>query len=185
MKAAVSCIGGGKQDPGISMARDHRIFGDQKVRCLSLKVLRAYGLFADDLMMDDCTIQTTSERARHDERCDKDFYFPDGNIILSARVKDGTLVYFRVHKSVLSLHSPIFADMFAMPLPSVTDTYDGLLLVHLQDDADDLKAFLQALYGGRSCFLLSFIVYTCAYRDVASCHFHRFILMPQKLWRDP
>ena len=109
-----------------------------------------FKVFAESyLMMDDSTIQTTSERARHDEQCDKEFYFPDGNIILSARVKDGTLVYFRVHKSVLSLHSPIFADMFAMPPPSVMDTYDGLPLVHLQDDADDLKAFLQALYGGR------------------------------------
>lgn len=105
-----------------------------------------------------------SEFQRHPK-----LYFNDGNICLSAvshasaasqsdssaeilAAPDHSLaagVFFRVHQSVLSIHSPIFCDMLG--LPSTDDTnekYDGVPLVHMPDSAEDLGSLLTALYYG-------------------------------------
>jgi hypothetical protein len=77
---------------------------------------------------------------------DLDFYIEDGNIVLSTKDKDGNITYFRVHRSTLMKHSPIFRDMFNIPTPPDMDLYDGVPVVQLQDDPNDLKAFLTFLY---------------------------------------
>ena len=57
-------------------------------------------------------------------------------------------VNFRVHKSVLSLSSPFFGDMFSLPQPSESDQelVDGLPVVRLSEDAEVLKCLLTMLY---------------------------------------
>lgn len=97
-------------------------------------------------------------------------YFADGNVCLSAthglvaHVSSPTPstevnevhvpaqpleIVFRVHQSVLSLHSPIFKDLFALPSPpEVNETYDKAQLVRMPDRADDLESLLKAFYFG-------------------------------------
>ena len=103
------------------------------------------------LTMVDATSNLNQKRRRPDESRDENLYFEDGSIIISANNHDvdRDLVYFRVHKSVLSKQSTVFGDMFTLPSPSDLDTYDSLPLVHVHDDAKDLKQFLQAIYDPR------------------------------------
>jgi len=89
------------------------------------------------------------KRPRPNETRDEDFYFEDGSVILSARDADGDRVNFRVHKSVLAKQSSVFKDMFSIPSPAEVDTYDGLPLVHLHDEAKELKEFLRVMYDPR------------------------------------
>ncbi|KAF9558726.1 hypothetical protein CPC08DRAFT_638595 [Agrocybe pediades] len=72
-------------------------------------------------------------------------WFEDGNVVLQAQ---DTL--FRVHQSVLSLHSEVFSDMFKLPLPS-DDTSQpmfeqGCPLISLSDSAEDLTCLLSNIY---------------------------------------
>ncbi len=64
-------------------------------------------------------------------------WFPDGNVVLATNK-----YLFRVHKSLLSLHSSVFRDMFKLPIvdgPSAAENaagmapemYEGLPLVRL------------------------------------------------------
>jgi hypothetical protein len=89
------------------------------------------------------------KRRRPDESRDEDLYFEDGNIIISASNASGDLIYFRVHKSILSKQSIVFRDMFSLPSVSDVETYDGVPLVHVHDDAKELKQFLQGIYDPR------------------------------------
>jgi hypothetical protein len=55
---------------------------------------------------------------------------------------------FRVHQSMLSLQSPIFAAMFTLPRPDANgDVYDGAPFVHMPDDAKDIESLLKVLYN--------------------------------------
>jgi hypothetical protein len=79
-----------------------------------------------------------------------DLYFEDGNIVISAISANRSisdLVYFRVHKSLLSFHSPFFKDMFSMPTPECESMHDGVVLLHSQDEAEDMASFLRVLYN--------------------------------------
>lgn len=74
-----------------------------------------------------------------------EYWFEDGNVILEAEN-----VQFRVHRSMLSLHSTVFADMFRMPQPIQPDleTYiEGCPVVTLADSADDVSAIISIFYG--------------------------------------
>lgn len=85
------------------------------------------------------------ERAYFPEQHHPTLYYSDGNVVLSGRGQDGSVQYFRVHHSVLSMHSHVLADMFAMP-PMKDETYDGMLHVRMPDSAEDLASFLGVLY---------------------------------------
>jgi hypothetical protein len=64
-------------------------------------------------------------------------WFEDGSVVLSAEKRE-----FRVHRSLLSLHSVVFRDMFSIPQRS--DLPEGPIELH--DDPDDLAHLLHALY---------------------------------------
>ncbi|TBU54921.1 hypothetical protein BD310DRAFT_951150 [Dichomitus squalens] len=80
-------------------------------------------------------------------------YYDDGNVVLSGRTHDGELQYFRVHKSILSRHSPVLADMFSIPPLLATgsrthfaESYDGVVHVQMPDTAEELISFLTMFY---------------------------------------
>lgn len=95
---------------------------------------------------------------------DPDFFLDDGNVILLAQ---STL--FRVHKSMLSIHSEIFRDMFrisagriwcsaacqfenplligaALGTDESQEVYGGVPIVQMSDSASDLRHLINALY---------------------------------------
>ncbi|KIM44191.1 hypothetical protein M413DRAFT_443222 [Hebeloma cylindrosporum] len=72
------------------------------------------------------------------------FWFDDGNVILQAENTQ-----FRVHRSVLSLHSNVFKDMFSVPQPTDPTTMsiaDGCPVITLSDKASDLEYVLSVFY---------------------------------------
>ncbi|KIP05782.1 hypothetical protein PHLGIDRAFT_44007, partial [Phlebiopsis gigantea 11061_1 CR5-6] len=74
-------------------------------------------------------------------------YFAHGDLVLSAD-KGTTRVMFCVNKSTLAHYSPVFADMFGLPSKQdVNETYEGVPVVHLHDEYEDLETFLSALYS--------------------------------------
>lgn len=79
-------------------------------------------------------------------------YLEDGNVCLVSGLSDSPLsprTLFRVHKSLLARHSPVFKDMFAFPADAANqDQYEGLPLVVMQDSTNDIEVFLLALYDG-------------------------------------
>ncbi|KAJ6620705.1 hypothetical protein B0H10DRAFT_1791251 [Mycena sp. CBHHK59/15] len=71
-----------------------------------------------------------------------DFWFSDGNIVLQVESTQ-----FRVHKGILSMHSPVFLDMFKMPQPADEAAVDGCAVVVLAGDtAQDWVHLLGAMY---------------------------------------
>lgn len=78
-------------------------------------------------------------------------YLEDGNICLASGLPDSPSprTVFRVHKSLLARHSPVFRDMFALPTDAgVQDQYEGLPLVIMQDRTSEIEPLLLALYDG-------------------------------------
>lgn len=83
-------------------------------------------------------------------------WFPDGNIVLATDTH-----LFKVHKSVLSLHSSVFKDMFDLPgaygstagrssAGVVPDLYEKLPVVTLAgDDGEDVAHLLRTVYERR------------------------------------
>ncbi|GLB43813.1 hypothetical protein LshimejAT787_1403250 [Lyophyllum shimeji] len=71
-----------------------------------------------------------------------DFWYSDGSIVL---LIEGT--GFRVHQSILSQHSDVFADLFTVPQPSDdTESIEGCPVVHLADRLADFTDVMKALY---------------------------------------
>ncbi|KAF7370412.1 BTB domain-containing protein [Mycena sanguinolenta] len=71
-------------------------------------------------------------------------WFDDGNVVLQAENTQ-----FRVHWSVLALHSSVFRDMRGLPKPLDEPNVDGCPIVKLPDDrAIDVEYLLDALYDG-------------------------------------
>ncbi|TDL18485.1 hypothetical protein BD410DRAFT_793190 [Rickenella mellea] len=95
-------------------------------------------------------VEPSSKRTRLMESEEKsqhpNLWFDDGSVVLSS---EQTL--FRVHRSVLSFNSTIFRDMFSLPPgedagEDPEDTWEGLPLVKMHDDDEDIANFLTALY---------------------------------------
>jgi hypothetical protein len=82
----------------------------------------------------------------------EEFWLDDGSVILIC----GT-IGFRVHRSVLSMHSEIFRGMLArtdhataQTKQAAHETFDGCLVFRLQDAHSDMRYFLRAIYD-RKC----------------------------------
>ena len=69
------------------------------------------------------------------------FWFEDGNVVLQAEHTQ-----FRLHRSVLSMHCPIFRDMFACSLPENGPAVDGCPLIHFSETLEDVGNFVKILY---------------------------------------
>ncbi|KAJ7083786.1 hypothetical protein C8R44DRAFT_651965 [Mycena epipterygia] len=70
-------------------------------------------------------------------------WFPTDLVILQA----GSRI-FCVFTSILKEKSPVFADMFAVPQPPSADreAIDGVLVVRMHDDLEELEVFLRAMF---------------------------------------
>ncbi|TDL16700.1 hypothetical protein BD410DRAFT_776924 [Rickenella mellea] len=72
-------------------------------------------------------------------------WFDDGNIILTTNVS-----LFRVHRGLLSMNSPVFADMLAMPQPDrMEDSFEDLPIVEINDNDTDFTHLLCFFYDRR------------------------------------
>ena len=74
--------------------------------------------------------------------------FDDARADLILRSSDG--VHFRVFKIILSLASPIFADMFSIPPPASKQSDDEIQVVDLSEHSKVLDVALRHLYPIRS-----------------------------------
>ncbi|KAJ6593481.1 hypothetical protein B0H19DRAFT_1090540 [Mycena capillaripes] len=81
--------------------------------------------------------QRTESRITRSEIC----WHSDGSIVLQADTTQ-----FRVHWSVLSLHSSYFREMQGKPQPPDQPSVDGCPIVELQDAAVDVEHLLKAIY---------------------------------------
>ncbi|GJE90724.1 BTB/POZ domain-containing protein [Phanerochaete sordida] len=72
----------------------------------------------------------------------KAFWFTDGTVVLRA---GNTLS--KVYKSVLMKQSPFFAELFALPQPAQSETYEGCPLVELYDPEEDVRALISSFHG--------------------------------------
>ncbi|TFY59570.1 hypothetical protein EVJ58_g5706 [Rhodofomes roseus] len=70
-------------------------------------------------------------------------YHDDGNVILSC---GSTL--FRVHRSILSKHSPVFRDILERKEDTKTEILRGCLHVALEDTKEEVEALLNVIYDG-------------------------------------
>ncbi|KAH8990393.1 hypothetical protein EDB86DRAFT_3191370 [Lactarius hatsudake] len=66
----------------------------------------------------------------------------DANII----VRSSDQVNFHVHKSLLTMSSPFFDDLFSLPQPPDGEIVDGLPVVQLSEDASLLNTLVSLLY---------------------------------------
>ncbi|KAJ6514475.1 hypothetical protein C8R47DRAFT_1206820 [Mycena vitilis] len=68
-------------------------------------------------------------------------WFADCGLIIQA---ENTL--FRVSRDILAIQSPIFQGMVSLPAPREQDIMDGCPFVRLPDSAEDIAAFLRAIF---------------------------------------
>jgi hypothetical protein len=87
------------------------------------------------------------KRLRPNEERDAKFYFMGGDIVLSAPDEGGIIIYFRVHAAKLSQYSSVFREKLASMTTYDVSLYDDVALVELKDDANDLRDFIDILYG--------------------------------------
>ncbi|KAG9026467.1 hypothetical protein FRB95_008839 [Tulasnella sp. JGI-2019a] len=74
---------------------------------------------------------------------DSDYYFPDGNICISAEK-----ALFRVHRGVLARHSIAFRELFGVPQPTHGfDSFEGVTVVNLPDTLSEIRTLLKFVYG--------------------------------------
>ena len=74
--------------------------------------------------------------------------FDDAQADITLRSSDEVPVHFRVFKNILSLASPIFADMFSLPSPSPPSEkpHDSIQVVHLSEHSTALDIALRHIY---------------------------------------
>jgi hypothetical protein len=100
--------------------------------------------FTTNLIMDSSASQPSLKRPRTEgppQPIRSTPWFDDGNIILEAELSQ-----FRVYRGILSAHSVIFKDMFALAQPSGEGDVEGCPVVHLSDRAEDVRIILEVLH---------------------------------------
>ncbi|KAK7049036.1 hypothetical protein R3P38DRAFT_3345930 [Favolaschia claudopus] len=70
-----------------------------------------------------------------------EIWMDDGNVVVQAKK-----ILFRVHWSVLAMHSSVFHALRDLPQPTDQPTVEECPVVELADDPDDVHCLLQALY---------------------------------------
>jgi hypothetical protein len=97
--------------------------------------------------MDDLADQTPETLTRVG-----DLWFSKDMIVIRAENK-----IFHVFGGILAAKSIVFRDMLAFPQPSNggIEQIDGSLVVRLHDSADDVEAFLRAIYDSRCVALIN------------------------------
>lgn len=74
---------------------------------------------------------------------DEHYYLEDGNIVILAE----QLILFRVHRSLLCMHSDVLMDKLA-GLPADGDTEDGCPLLRVQHKASEMRLLFDTFYRG-------------------------------------
>ncbi|CAL1705323.1 unnamed protein product [Somion occarium] len=69
-------------------------------------------------------------------------WLEDGNFVILVQS-----TAFRFYGGLLSIHSPVFRDMFSLPQPRGVERFDGCPFIRLYDSAEDFSYFLQVLLG--------------------------------------
>ena len=98
------------------------------------------------MLADSPEMSTASTIVRDGEVIPKENFviiYPDGDIILVSSDNK----WFKLHKLLLSLSSPVFAGMLAMPQPA--DGQNNPSPIYLSEDAETLLALLDILYPNR------------------------------------
>ncbi|KAF8814582.1 hypothetical protein BYT27DRAFT_7206031 [Phlegmacium glaucopus] len=77
-------------------------------------------------------------------------YFCDGNIALITPHDQSPNHYvaFRLHRSRLSLISPVFEGLFMVPVIDNQEIFDGVPLIYMMDGADALECLFRLVYSG-------------------------------------
>ncbi|KAF7297754.1 BTB domain-containing protein [Mycena kentingensis (nom. inval.)] len=95
-----------------------------------------------------------AERTRADDPLEMtrstDFWFDDGSIVLQVESTQ-----YRVAKTILAMHSTVFADMLSLPVPQTQEEplVEGCPVVVLPDDkSEDWDCLLRVIYP-KSCFI--------------------------------
>ncbi|KAJ7649980.1 hypothetical protein FB45DRAFT_1075879 [Roridomyces roridus] len=70
-----------------------------------------------------------------------EIWHSDGSVVLQAGCTQ-----FRVHWSVLSLHSSFFRDLQGLPQPPNEPKVDGCPVIEVSDSSEDVETVLKALY---------------------------------------
>ncbi|KAI0278253.1 hypothetical protein BC826DRAFT_664232, partial [Russula brevipes] len=90
------------------------------------------------------TMSTNMKPPEHQETTLAQAPFDDTRADLILRSSDG--VHFHVFKIILSLASPIFADMFSIPSPESQDSHDEVQVVTVSEHSGVLDLALRHLY---------------------------------------
>ena len=130
------------------------------IRCVS--VLRGYSAVPElchpflSAVMSAKRPRADTEVKQHPSR-----WVSDGNIILSALSTPGGdeerfVQLFRIHKSVLAKHSPVFEDMLSLATVEGAEQIlcDGIEKVDMPDEAEDVECLLSILYEPGWAFLV-------------------------------
>ena len=79
----------------------------------------------------------------------ENLYFSDGDLVVASSLEENARTLFRVHTPIVARHSPVFKDMLSFPIgeSSKTELYDGVPLVLLPDEMEEIAALLDVLYN--------------------------------------
>ncbi|KAJ6551382.1 hypothetical protein B0H19DRAFT_1264030 [Mycena capillaripes] len=92
------------------------------------------------------TLEPPAKRQRMESEAENltrsDIWHDDGSVVLQAESTQ-----FRVHWSVLSLHSTFFRDMRSLPQPDGQSSIEGCPVIQLHDSSVDVEHLLNALYN--------------------------------------